>query len=241
MEVTGVADDSPDWITVTSVTSGSFGLVPASYVDMGEGEGEGSSLDEGDAEEESPDAVSSKGKSIVHGNGSTEGWLTKKPEGMLGRPRTRWFVLSADGNTLSYFVDTVDASGKPKGTIAASSATLEKEPDQFTFHLIDGKRKFTLAAGSPELYQMWVDALQPPAPAPAAAKKEAAVVKRKPRRSVARIKEQKLGSGTVVFDFKPQPGETHQLGVSAGKGAIDRPKTMGCSSGGAWGNAATLV
>ena len=115
MEVTGVADDSPDWITVTSVTSGSFGLVPASYVDMGEGEGEGSSLDEGDAEEESPDAVSSKGKSIVHGNGSIEGWLTKKPEDVLGRHRKRWFVLSADGNTLSYFVDS--KQGKPLGTI----------------------------------------------------------------------------------------------------------------------------
>ena len=33
MEITGVADDSPDWLTVTSVTSGIFGLVPASDID----------------------------------------------------------------------------------------------------------------------------------------------------------------------------------------------------------------
>ena len=103
--------------------------------------------------------------------------------------------------------------------------SFEKEPDLLSFNIVTDKRRYILTAENAECYGNWSNALEP----------------KKVKATPTKAQRQKLGCGTVLFDFKPQSGETHQLGVSAGKGAIDRPKTMGCSSGGAWGNAATLV
>jgi hypothetical protein len=105
-------------------------------------------------------------------------------------------------NTLAVFVlETSSLAVFVLAVIMESTVVLEKEPDLLSFNIVTDKRRYILTAENAECYGNWSNALEP----------------KKVKATPTKAQRQKLGCGTVLFDFKPQSGETHQLGVSAGK------------------------
>ena len=75
--------------------------------------------------------------------------------------------------------------------IMESTVVLEQEPDLLSFNIVTDKRRYILTAENAECYGNWSNALEP----------------KKVKATPTKAQRQKLGCGTVLFDFKPQPGE----------------------------------